>query len=274
MNKTIKKTYSLIYTLAILLAFTFNVVSVTATPTSGSLTINKFDVNRYENLKDSTGQASDQNNLPTTAEKMANVEFKVEKLLVTAEVTSVTSATPIDTTFTARIKQTDQDGIAVFNNLPLGYYLVTETIPAGYSSPENGQFIIAIPITNQDENGTLTTTYDVAVFPKNHKITPPVIDDIILPPKDDTPPSDEDIKPIKEPTTTIAPTTTITPSGTGHQTNPGGNPGSNSPSYRGKSVITGDSNQFLAYALLIIASTGIIIMVIKSKKHQTDKPNR
>ena len=40
-----------------------------------------------------------------------------------------------------------------------------------------------------------------------------MLDDPILPPKDDMPPSDEDIKPIKEPTSTITPPPTIEPSG-------------------------------------------------------------
>ena len=220
MNKTNKKSYGLIFILAILLAFPFNVVITNATPTKGSITIRKFDVNRYENLKESTGQASDEDNLPSSALKMAGIEFKVEKLLVEAGATRVTPATPVDNSFTARIKQTDNDGVVIFDDLPLGYYLVTETIPYEYSSPEDGQFVIAIPITNEDSNGTKTITYDVVVFPKSQKIlgehitpTPPGDNGTMpIPPEEDrimpTPPSENGVTTTPTPLGSLAGSTT------------------------------------------------------------------
>ena len=264
MNKTVNKTYSLIYTLAILLAFTFNVVSVTATPTSGSLTINKFDVNRYENLKESTGQASDENNLPSQAIKMAGVEFKVEKLLVGAGVTNITPATPVDTTFTAIIKQTDNDGIAKFTDLPIGYYLVTENIPSGYGSPEDGQFVVAIPIITEDTNGIKTSNYDAVVFPKNQKLldqhinpTPPSGDGVIP-----TPPRGDEIT--ITPTLSVTPSVAITSSG-GHQ----GTGNSLRTAGYAMSAKTGDLNNIMGLLVLMIASSGIITSIIKRRKSAT-----
>ena len=169
MNKTLKISYGLIFVLAILLAFIFTGLPVAAA-SEGSLTIRKFDVNRYENLKDSTGQISDQTDLPADAIAMADVEFKVEKLLVEVGDKNVTTTNPVDTSFTARKEKTNTSGEAVFNDLPKGYYLVTETVPTGYDAPDEGKFVVAIPMQVVDENGITTLNYDVVVYPKNQKI--------------------------------------------------------------------------------------------------------
>ena len=260
MNKTIKKSHGLIFVLAILLAFTFNVRVANATPTKGSITIRKFDVNRYENLKESTGQASDEDNLPSQVIKLADVEFKVEKLLVGAGVTNVTPATPVDTTFMARIKQTDSEGVVIFADLELGYYLVTETIPTGYTSPEDGQFVIAIPIITEDANGTKTYNYDAVVFPKNQKNP----DDHGLGPIS---PGEDGMTPT--PTTSVTPsvsviatnTATVAPGG-GH-TGTGGSPGTSGYAMSAK---TGDLTSITGVIILMIASSGIIMGIIKKRR--------
>ena len=285
MSKIIKKSYGLIFILAILLAFTLNVVSVIAAPTKGSLTIRKFDVNRYENLKESTGQASDESNLPSQAIKMADVEFKVAKLLVAAGATNVTPETPVDPIFTARIKQTDNEGVAIFDDLELGYYLVTETIPAEYTSPEDGQFIIAIPIVTEDSNGTKTANYDVVVFPKNQKnpddagigpiapddddVGPIAPDDHGIGPGDDgiipTPPIGNDI--MMTPTPPSNSTSSVTPSAS--VTSSGGQPGvghaSQTAGYA-MSAKTGDLNSIAGLIVLMIASSGMIMSIVKRRK--------
>ena len=264
MNKTNKKayglisyrlkSYGLIFIIAILLAGTFKVEMTNATPTKGSITIRKFDVNRYENLKESTGQASDEDNLPSQAIKMADVEFKVEKLLVGAGVSNVTPATPVDPAFTAIIKQTDDEGVAIFAGLELGYYLVTETIPTGYTSPEDGQFVIAIPIITEDASGTKTSNYDVVVFPKNHKN----LDDNGLGP---IPPGEDGITPT--PSVSIIPT--ITPSG-GHT----GTRGSLGTSGYATSTKTGDITSITGFIILVIASSGIIMGIIKKRRRKAN----
>lgn len=61
---------------------------------------------------------------------------------------------------------TNENGIADFNNLPLGYYLVVEdTAPAGYF-PVN-PFLVSVPSTNDE--GT-AWDYSVRVEPKNETI--------------------------------------------------------------------------------------------------------
>ena len=263
MNKANEKVYNLIFILAILLVLTFNVVIANATPDKGSITLRKFDVSRYENLRESTGQASDEANLPTTAIKMTGIEFKVEKLLVEAGATSVTPETPVDNSFTARIKQTDSEGIATFADLPLGYYLVTENMPSGYISPEDGQFVVAIPITVEDSDGIQTSNYDVVVFPKNQRIqgadntapTPPIKNDITITP----PPTGEPTTPIT-PSDSFDPIITRTPS-SGHISK-----GHLVTSGYAMSAKTGDLTSVVGLSILMIASGGIIIGVIRKRR--------
>ena len=158
-----------IIVLAILLASTF-VSTPTKAANEGSLTIRKFDVNRYENLKESTGVESDQDNLPADAMKMADVEFKVERLEVWDIEEHISTATPVDSKFTARIQKTDSNGETIFTNLPSGFYLVTETIPKGYDAPDEGKFVVVIPTRVLNAEGRLNTKYDVVVYPKNQKV--------------------------------------------------------------------------------------------------------
>ena len=169
MNRVIKKSYKVIFVLAILLASAF-VSTPTKAANEGSITIRKFDVNRYENLKESTGVESDQNNLPADAIKMADVEFKVERLEVWSADEHISTATPVDSKFTARIQRTNSDGETIFTNLPSGYYLVTETIPEGYDAPDEGKFVVVIPMQVSNGAGGITTKYDVVVYPKGQKV--------------------------------------------------------------------------------------------------------
>jgi len=168
MNKIIKKSYGLVAVCAILLAFATTIVPVEAAIT-GSLTIRKFDVSNYANLTESMGTSSDQSNLPSDAVSMSGVEFKVTKLLVGSGNENVTPTTPVDNSFTPRIGTTNDDGELVFDNLPQGYYLVSETIPESYDSPEEGKFVVAIPTQVQEGNDEVFH-YNVVVYPKNKKI--------------------------------------------------------------------------------------------------------
>ena len=169
MEKTIKKSYGFVFVLAILLAFALQATPVEAS-SEGSVTIRKFDINRYENLKESTGVRSDETNLPTGATQMADVEFKVERLLVGTGDKFIPTSTPVDPKFTARIQRTDGKGETKFDKLPIGYYLVTESIPDGYNAPDEGKFVVAVPTQVIDANGVTTLNYDVVVYPKNQKI--------------------------------------------------------------------------------------------------------
>ena len=61
---------------------------------------------------------------------------------------------------------TDANGIAVSSTLPRGFYLVIEQPDARVASPIP-PFIVAVPMTNKDNNGWIT---DVHVYPKNEDI--------------------------------------------------------------------------------------------------------
>ena len=61
---------------------------------------------------------------------------------------------------------TGADGLATFNNLPLGAYVVTETVtPAGYVGSK--PFIITVPMTHPTDLNKWV--YDVHAYPKNSK---------------------------------------------------------------------------------------------------------
>ena len=175
MDKAIKKAYGLVFVLAILLAFALKATPVAAS-SEGSLTIIKFDTNRYENLKEGTGVEGDKVDIPADAKTMADVEFKVEKLLVGATAKHVPTTTPIDPSFIARIQKTDSNGETKFDNLSVGYYLVTESVPSGYDAPNGGKFVVSVPITVVDDEGNETLEYDVVVYPKNQKV---VVDKVL-----------------------------------------------------------------------------------------------
>ena len=135
----------------------------------GTLTIQRFRVEDYENLRESTGQSSDMTNVPTGAQSIVGVEFLVERLLVGSADTRVTPSTPIDTSFPARRQRSDANGEAIFRGLPEGYYLVTEIIPSGHHA-HTGSFVVQIPHTVVDANGNETTNYEVMVYPKGQQV--------------------------------------------------------------------------------------------------------
>ena len=137
----------------------------------GTLTVRKFRVEEYENLRESTGQSSDMTDVPVGAQRIEDVAFIIQKLLVSSSDTQVTVQTPIDTSFTARAQRTDANGETIFTSLPEGYYLVEETIPSGHSAPNAGKFVVKIPHTVFDSNGNKSTNYDVVVYPKGTKVT-------------------------------------------------------------------------------------------------------
>ena len=138
--------------------------------TEGTLTVKRFRVEDYANLRESTGQSSDMTNVPVAAETIAGVEYKLEKLLVSGGTTKVAISTPVDTSFTARTQTTDSRGETTFANLPEGYYLVSETTPSGHRALDGGKFVVQIPNRVRDASGNETSNYDVVVYPKGTKI--------------------------------------------------------------------------------------------------------
>ena len=125
-------------------------------PPEGSITIHKFRVESFENLKEGTGSQSDSANVPAGAEKLAGIYFRLEKLRAEQKETPSVDS-PKDNAFEAVTKATDANGELVFPGLKEGVYLVTELPPDGYSA-QSERFLVSIPM---EEN------YDVHVYPKN-----------------------------------------------------------------------------------------------------------
>ena len=141
------KVISIILTMVMLLAVLATAVSAAAgdyTKTKGSLKLTK-----YEKYTDSQGQ--DQQKV------LAGVTFDIYKVDDNS-----TSTTPSGDKTAS--KTTGEDGIAKFDDLALGRYLVVES-----AAPENvvdriANFLVDIPMTNATGDGLI---YDVELSPKN-----------------------------------------------------------------------------------------------------------
>ena len=133
--------------------------------TEGTLTIRRFRVEDYENLRDSTGQSSDMIDVPTSAQTIEGVEFRIEKLIVAHSDTHVHTSAPIDSSFQAKTQRIDARGETTFFALAQGYYLVTEIAQGGHQA-HDGRFVVRIPNVTKDSQGNEITNYEVVVYPK------------------------------------------------------------------------------------------------------------
>lgn len=136
----------------------------------GSITIHKYE---YNGTGGGTGTGADNQTPPTGAEPLAGVTFKITKIAEldayygkdSGKLPSVEEAQRIAATKTDSVeKDTDADGVATFNNLSLGLYLVQETDAPAQITGRVEDFLVSIPMTNADEDDWL---YDVHVYPKN-----------------------------------------------------------------------------------------------------------
>jgi Predicted outer membrane protein len=168
-QKVYKDSYkSILFVAVLLLALMIPQVAAKAA-IYGSVTIQRFRVEDYQNLQDSTGQSSDRNDVPTNAETIAGISYRLNKLLVSTTDTQVTPATPIDSTFPAQTNITDKTGKAIFEDLPEGYYLVTELLQNGEVAHAS-RFVVRIPNVAKDASGNEVTNYDVTVYPKGQEV--------------------------------------------------------------------------------------------------------
>jgi len=135
----------------------------------GTLTIQRFRVEDYENLRESTGQSSDIANVPSGAQSLEGVTYQVEKLQVASTDTQVTTATAVDASFPLQVGVTNAGGEATFSDLPEGYYLVRERTPSGHTT-HTSAFVVQIPHTIVDADGNETTNYRVVVYPKGQQV--------------------------------------------------------------------------------------------------------
>lgn len=148
------------------------------TTKKGSLTIHKYEYNE-EQPGTGTGSATDR--IPKGATPLAGAGFTIYKVEDLAnyytadEYTLPSVETYVDST-TGKIKDayttkkvgdeivTESEGIAKFENLDLGIYVVIETTTPDAVTDPVDPFILSIPMTTADGSDWL---YDVHVFPKN-----------------------------------------------------------------------------------------------------------
>ena len=149
-----------------------SLVDLDATRT-GSITIHKLvkDANNGttagNGLEDANASGDPLGNVTFTAERLTNVDLTTqagwEKL---ASYNGNVDTAKADGTDAAKEKTTGADGLAKFDGLPLGAYIVTETeTPAGYVGSK--PFIITVPMTHPDDLNKWV--YDVHAYPKNSK---------------------------------------------------------------------------------------------------------
>lgn len=126
------------------------------------LTIHKYEMDPadYSNaIHKGTGTTADESSVPAGAKPLAKVTF---------------TAYPVDKNYTgteipdgvqpAGTAITDTEGIALFENLAQGRYLIVETDKPAHVTQTTRNFLVDLPMTNPDGDGW---NYDVHVYPKN-----------------------------------------------------------------------------------------------------------
>lgn len=135
---------------------------------TGSITIHKLEQADIGQTEWPDGKPGDGTVIKDTASlgtPLANVEFSIWN--VTSQYTGSEKATEIDIDKLGEAmakKSTGDDGVAKFENLPVGVYLVAETNFDPHTTRVTPQFFVSIPMTNPDGDGWI---YDVHVYPKN-----------------------------------------------------------------------------------------------------------
>lgn len=144
---------------------------------TGSLKIHKYEMNDTSTANtNGTGYSTDVANVPSGAKALNGVTFTVKKVadigstyytrkgitLPTATTAASMAVLASYTKTTAKVG--NDDGIALFEDLPLGIYLVQETSAPNHVTAPVDDFVVSIPSTSSD--GT-SWNYDLSVFPKN-----------------------------------------------------------------------------------------------------------
>jgi len=143
------------------------------TTKTGSITIHKLvkdnsnGTTAGNGLEDATASGTPLDGVTFTVEKLTNVDLTTqagwEKLAGFNGNVDTAKADGVDT---AVEKETAGGGLATFDSLPLGAYVVTETkTPAGYVGSK--PFIITVPMTHPTDLNKWV--YDVHAYPKNSK---------------------------------------------------------------------------------------------------------
>lgn len=156
-------------------------VATIDTDLKGSITIHKYEYNGTTEIP-GTGETTDK--LPTDDKEMKALEgagFTIYKVADVNDLTNYYNANPeslpsvndylkdgkIDTTKvkkTVTEVKTNKNGIAEFNELELGFYVVVETTTPDKVTDPVDPFIVSVPMTTKDGDNWL---YNVHVYPKN-----------------------------------------------------------------------------------------------------------
>ncbi len=126
------------------------------------LTIHKYEMDPadYSNaIHKGTGTTADESSVPAGAKPLAKVTFTA--YLVDEKYTGTEIPDGVQPAGTAI---TDTEGIALFENLAQGRYLIVETDKPAHVTQTTRNFLVDLPMTNPDGDGW---NYDVHVYPKN-----------------------------------------------------------------------------------------------------------
>ena len=149
------------------------------TAKSGSITIHKYEYNGNEKIK---GTGSEKDQAPNGAKALEGVGFTIYKVADVNDLEKYYSTDPTELpsvenyTEDGKIKTeyakgqvgkeipTGKDGIAKFEHLDLGFYVVVETKTPDKVTTAINPFLVSVPMTTTDGDNWL---YDVHVYPKN-----------------------------------------------------------------------------------------------------------
>lgn len=150
------------------------------TTKTGSITIHKYEYNESGG-EAGTGETTDVNKVPSDAKALEGAGFTIYKVADIDDLAKYYNANPeslpsVDDYLTdgeinaskvletkSEVK-TDNAGIAKFDNLALGFYVVVETTTPDKVTTPVKPFIVSVPMTTKDGDNGL---YDVHVYPKN-----------------------------------------------------------------------------------------------------------
>ena len=146
---------------------------------TGSITIHKYE---YNGRGGTTGTGSETDTAPEGAKALEGAGFTIYKVADVDDLTNYYSTNPTELpsvgeyTEKGKIKTeyennkvgsqitTDTNGIAAFENLELGFYVVVETKTPDKVTTAVEPFLVSVPMTTTDGDNWL---YDVHVYPKN-----------------------------------------------------------------------------------------------------------
>lgn len=140
----------------------------------GSITIYKYEMADVSKATSKgTGEESDKNNVPASAKLFKGVEFTVKQIAGLDDKYFQGNGTPLPSPATAKTMAaigkeikvvTDDNGVAKFNDLPLGVYYVSETASPNQVLKKTADFVISLPFTDVLSQKWV---YNAYVHPKN-----------------------------------------------------------------------------------------------------------